>query len=370
MGVILSFNENNNNTFAGSQTFHPVNSDAAITVVNDFLYNVNRTAGNFLFNDYGGNPSKPSPNSAIKAEIHLLDPGLSFPNQNASAIIANVTTTAGSLRGWPTVNGIQVIGTDVSGKVNDSNGIKVSTFVGPILGTAIGLLIEDQTAGTVANYAIKTGTGLCLFGADGYFVGGVQASNLSNQLASNNAVIQPTIAGTRITRNIGDANTCLAVNQSNAASTGLIVDFQFIGSTKASIDKTGSATFQGSLSAVGNISSLGANPSLSVNGNKGGGNYWLVQTIDADGHLRIYDVTNSVDVLNITPITGAAAFSGNLYAPLIKTNTYLVAGLPAGIIGQRAFVTNALAPAFGVAVAGGGAVGVPVYHDGTSWKVG
>ena len=70
--------------------------------------------------------------------------------------------------------------------------------------------------------------------------------------------------------------------------------------------------------------------------------------------------------LEITPRTG---FSLSVLAPII-TPTYLVTALPAGSIGMRAFVSDALAPAFGVAVVGGGAVGVPVYHDGTSWKVG
>jgi hypothetical protein len=55
---------------------------------------------------------------------------------------------------------------------------------------------------------------------------------------------------------------------------------------------------------------------------------------------------------------------------LLKQQTYTVATLPTGSAGARSFVTDALAPSFGVAVASGGAVGVPVYHDGTSWKVG
>jgi hypothetical protein len=55
---------------------------------------------------------------------------------------------------------------------------------------------------------------------------------------------------------------------------------------------------------------------------------------------------------------------------LLKQNTYTVATLPTGSAGARSFVTNALTPTFGAAVVGGGAVGVPVYHDGTSWKVG
>jgi hypothetical protein len=55
------------------------------------------------------------------------------------------------------------------------------------------------------------------------------------------------------------------------------------------------------------------------------------------------------------------------------TTNYLVADLPsasASGAGARAFVSNALSPTFGATVAGGGAVKVPVYSDGTNWKVG
>jgi hypothetical protein len=50
---------------------------------------------------------------------------------------------------------------------------------------------------------------------------------------------------------------------------------------------------------------------------------------------------------------------------------YTVATLPAaGTQGSRAWVTNALAPAFGAAVVGGGAVVIPVFDNGTAWIVG
>jgi hypothetical protein len=71
-----------------------------------------------------------------------------------------------------------------------------------------------------------------------------------------------------------------------------------------------------------------------------------------------------------TTIGSTAGTSTTTINSLLVQQTYLVANLPAGVAGARSFVTNALAPAFGAAVAGGGAVGVPVYHDGTSWKVG
>jgi hypothetical protein len=55
------------------------------------------------------------------------------------------------------------------------------------------------------------------------------------------------------------------------------------------------------------------------------------------------------------------------------TTAYTVATLPSAAtsgVGARAFVSNALTPTFGATVVGGGAVAVPVYSDGTNWKVG
>ena len=64
----------------------------------------------------------------------------------------------------------------------------------------------------------------------------------------------------------------------------------------------------------------------------------------------------------------------------LKTDTiipaltnYTVATLPSAVTsgkGARAFVTDALGPTFGSTVVTGGAVAVPVYSDGTNWKVG
>jgi|GEM_PF-5072342 len=73
--------------------------------------------------------------------------------------------------------------------------------------------------------------------------------------------------------------------------------------------------------------------------------------------------------------TGGLAVNGTvsmgaLTATTATTSTYTVAGLPSGSSGMRAMVTNALAPTYGAAVVGGGAVITPVYHDGVSWKVG
>ena len=52
---------------------------------------------------------------------------------------------------------------------------------------------------------------------------------------------------------------------------------------------------------------------------------------------------------------------------------YTVATLPSAVtagVGARSFVTDALTPTFGATVVTGGSVAVPVYSDGTDWKVG
>jgi hypothetical protein len=78
--------------------------------------------------------------------------------------------------------------------------------------------------------------------------------------------------------------------------------------------------------------------------------------------LRLY--FNRIDALN-TQLTASGVMP-----PL--TN-YTVATLPSAATsgkGARSFVTDALTPTFGATVVTGGAVAVPVYSDGTNWKVG
>lgn len=69
--------------------------------------------------------------------------------------------------------------------------------------------------------------------------------------------------------------------------------------------------------------------------------------------------------------TSNVVFASNVTAATLSTTPDTVATLPpTPSVGMRSFVTNALAPTFGATVVAGGAVGVPVYYDGVSWKVG
>ncbi len=50
-----------------------------------------------------------------------------------------------------------------------------------------------------------------------------------------------------------------------------------------------------------------------------------------------------------------------------KLQGFTVGTLPAGTVGDRAYVTDATAPTYGAVAVGGGAVVVPVFFDGTNW---
>ena len=71
-----------------------------------------------------------------------------------------------------------------------------------------------------------------------------------------------------------------------------------------------------------------------------------------------------------TSSTGVAVTGLISATTTVKTGGYTVAGLPTvGTVGRRAYVTNALSPAYGATVVGGGAVITPVFDNGTAWIV-
>lgn len=91
-------------------------------------------------------------------------------------------------------------------------------------------------------------------------------------------------------------------------------------------------------------------------------------------------VTNGIDISsyaytgNAIHTPGFAVDSvGGITCPRVLTVPVTVSSLPSAATagdGARAFVTDATATTFGSTVAGSGANKVPVYSDGTNWKIG
>lgn len=78
---------------------------------------------------------------------------------------------------------------------------------------------------------------------------------------------------------------------------------------------------------------------------------------------------NSAGVVEVN--SGTTGTFRDIWARIVRTTpAFTVATLPAaGNAGSRTYVTNALAPAYGAAVAGGGAVVTSVMDNGTTWIV-
>jgi hypothetical protein len=196
---------------------------------------------------------------------------------------------------------------------------------------------------------------------------------------------QPTTSS----QTINIANAVLAtgntqtVNICNSAAAGSTSNINIGGSTGVS-----TTTIRGALTlpaissniAIGSSQTTGTTiiGGTAQTGTLTFGRSTVTQAVDiatgatASGETKTLNIGNngaagSTTNIAIGSTTGTSTTTINA---LLKQQTYTVANLPTGSAGSRSFVTDALAPSFGVAVAGSGAVGVPVYHDGTSWKVG
>lgn len=133
---------------------------------------------------------------------------------------------------------------------------------------------------------------------------------------------------------------------------------------------TGALVFRQSGTAVGVISQSGGGQW------RFGCQYYGYDTTGFDNALGVELGVNAgvptVQAYNRATAT-AAALSLNpaggttiLGAP-VRRKGYTVATLPAGVQGDSAYVTDALAPVFLGIIAGGGAVITPVFHNGTNW---
>ena len=121
------------------------------------------------------------------------------------------------------------------------------------------------------------------------------------------------------------------------------------------------ATFTGAVTGITDLTTTGNTvlgdataDTLSVGG-------VVVKNADGDWLFTSLTVTAPSNSLSAT-------FSGP-----IKTTPVTVATIPGGAAatqGARAFVTDATSTTFASIVAGGGSNAVPVYHDGTNWRIG
>lgn len=135
---------------------------------------------------------------------------------------------------------------------------------------------------------------------------------------------------------------------------------------------TGTYTLDGAVagfqafSTIGNGNTCDYCATDGVNWEVGLGTYTLAGTLLA--RTTIYASSNGGAAVNWG--AGTKQIFSTLPASMGARNGYTVATLPAGVVGQRAFVTDATAPTFLGALTGGGAIVTPVFRNATIWVAG
>lgn len=125
------------------------------------------------------------------------------------------------------------------------------------------------------------------------------------------------------------------------------------------------------LAATGNVGIYGVYAEaggLNIAADEGSLDAGTFLAIKVDGSEVIY----IDDLLNVGMGTITPAVKLDVDGQ-IKTSATTVAGLPLATsagAGARGFVTDATVATFGTVVAGGGANAVPVWSDGTDWRIG
>ena len=136
------------------------------------------------------------------------------------------------------------------------------------------------------------------------------------------------------------------------------IDFTF----QASVLRIGTDdTTNGTLILFGNATTIGGEIYLHNKGNADTDDEYYIAG-GGNGVFRIRGVSTGT-FLTYTSATQRV----NISKPTIISAGYTVGTLPAGVIGMRAYVTDAVTPTYLGALTGGGAVVTPVFHNGSAW---
>ena len=172
----------------------------------------------------------------------------------------------------------------------------------------------------------------------------------------------------------GDGATSIIPTRNSTDGAGPNINFRKARGTAASQTAVANGDFMGQIA----FSAYGGTTNRTIAQIFGG-----VGIYTSDTDISSFIMFTTTPTGSITPVErlridssgnvgiGTSSPTGKLdVAGTIKTLGYTVATLPAGVVGARAYVTDALAPTFGATVVTGGAITIPVFYNGTNWIVG
>lgn len=192
-------------------------------------------------------------------------------------------------------------------------------------------------AGTGIVAVVNGGTGLSTTPSNGQLLIGNGTGYALNTLTAGTAISVTNAAGSITVTNTLPDRTVVLTGAGTNVVTGTYPNFTITSTAVTSVGGTGTVN---GITLTGTVTSTG---NLTLGGTLSG-------------------VSLTTQVSGILPVANGGTGTGVAYT---------VATLPAaGTQGRRAWVTDALAPAFGAAVVGGGAVVIPVFDTGAAWIVG
>lgn len=268
----------------------------------------------------------------------MLNAGLTYTDGTPLLAISDRDwgdiTSSGSGLSW-VIDNLAI----TNAKIND---VAIGKVTG--LGTGVATwLATPSSANLRSALTDENGSGVALFdnATSATFVtptiGAAVATSVANSTA-NNCKITFASTGFQMTRNIADNNTLLELNQSNASSTGRLIDAQLDGTTKFQVQYTGSTVvFKNSNDATHALKVSQSHASATGTIFTGANSTGDVFTITQPGKIGLYNGTTTTDMG--VPIIVASGSGVNQTASITGGALYSVPASKSGLY-RITFVAN------------------------------
>jgi hypothetical protein len=291
--------------------------------------------------------------------------GITFTYNDASASISaalNLSNFAGTI----TADAFKgsVFGDDSTPMVDAINNTFNGSLSGNVTGNVTGNLTGNVTGNVVGNITGNL-VGNITGNTTGYHTGDIKGSVFGDDSSILVDAVSGTLSGNLTTEFVQIPDSSLGIS--------------FVSNTSASFAASFHNGNYNTKTAIGTGVSMGA---ISIKGWNGSA-YTFGGAVVASWEVGA--VISDAAPLSTVTIASGAGGSSNKFAsldskgiwlsPVAKTTVYSVAGtaLPSAVTmgqGARAFVSDATSTTFAAAYAGSGANKVPVYSDGTVWRIG
>lgn len=197
----------------------------------------------------------------------------------------------------------------------------------------------------------SSGTAGLSFTASGSFF--VQASAFPASITGAGVLVTSTLAIGFVSASAASSSLDTLFTRKAAAN------FQ-VGAADASTSVAQTISFQGIVAGTSNTSGSTATIIGSLSTGSGTSGDIVLKTGGTGAGATVQNAA-------VTALTIKGGTQRVIAATTIATGGYTVSTLPSGVVGDTAYVTDALGPTFLVAVTGGGAITTPVFYNGSTW---